>query len=104
MTEKRKPTYDLATFQSWALSDLFQMTGTALRTALALGFTQEDVIKVTQTMTRDHFQKSMTTYADHKVWQDVYYVPSRVGELYVKFRADAVAEFTLLSFKEQTDG
>lgn len=46
----------------------------------------------------------MTFYADHRVWQDVYHVPSEYGELYVKFTADAVAEFLLLSFKERGRG
>jgi hypothetical protein len=30
----------------------------------------------------------------------VYYVPSEAGVLYVKFTADALTEFLLLSFKE----
>ena len=56
-----------------------------------------------QTMQRAHFHKSMTAYADHRVWQDVYHVPSELGTLYVKFTADAVTEFLLLSFKERTN-
>lgn len=55
-------------------------------------------------MQRRHFYKSMTSYADHRIWQDVYHVPSEVGLLYVKFTADAFAEFLLLSFKEKDDG
>jgi motility quorum-sensing regulator/GCU-specific mRNA interferase toxin len=31
----------------------------------------------------------------------VYHVPSPVGTLYVKFTADVVTEFVLLSFKEK---
>jgi motility quorum-sensing regulator/GCU-specific mRNA interferase toxin len=47
------------------------------------------------------FYKSMTTFADHRVWQDVYHVP--VGDLllYMKFQADVVTEFTVMSFKEK---
>jgi len=45
----------------------------------------------------------MTSYSDHRVWQDVYHVPSTYGLLYVKFTADAVSEFLLLSFKEKDD-
>lgn len=43
----------------------------------------------------------MTAYADFRLWQDVYYVPSPAGMLYVKFTADAITEFLLLSFKEK---
>jgi motility quorum-sensing regulator/GCU-specific mRNA interferase toxin len=55
-------------------------------------------------MQRGHFYKSMTDYADHRVWQDVYHVPSPAGVLYVKFTADLVTEFLLLSFKEKDNG
>ena len=54
-------------------------------------------------MQRSQFYKSMTAYADHRVWQDVYHVPSSVGTLYVKFTADTVSEFLLLSFKGRDD-
>jgi motility quorum-sensing regulator / GCU-specific mRNA interferase toxin len=43
----------------------------------------------------------MTVYADSRLWQDVYHVPSPAGTLYVKFTADAITEFLLLSFKEK---
>jgi hypothetical protein len=39
----------------------------------------------------------MTSYADYTQWQDVYHVPSPVGVLYVKFTADVLTEFLLLS-------
>jgi motility quorum-sensing regulator/GCU-specific mRNA interferase toxin len=45
----------------------------------------------------------MTAYGDHRVWQDVYHVPSPAGTLYLKFTADTVSEFLLLSFKEGDD-
>lgn len=43
----------------------------------------------------------MTTYADHRTWQDVYYVPTGGAVLYIKFQADVVTEFRLMSFKER---
>ena len=52
-------------------------------------------------MERTHFYKSMTSYGDHRIWQDVYHVPSSDGLLYVKFTADVVTEFLLLSFREK---
>ncbi|MFN9497428.1 MAG: type II toxin-antitoxin system MqsR family toxin [Erythrobacteraceae bacterium] len=59
------------------------------------------MVATIQTIERRHFYKSMTSFADHRVWQDVYHVPSEQGALYVKFTADAVTEFLLLSFKEK---
>ena len=66
---------------------------------MALGFDRPAIIWTIQSMSRTMFVKSMTTFADHRVWQDVYHVP--VGELvlYVKFHADVVTEFRVLAFK-----
>jgi len=55
-------------------------------------------------MERRDFRKSMTSHADHRVWQDVYRVPSEAGPPYVKITADAVNGFLLLSFKENENG
>jgi motility quorum-sensing regulator/GCU-specific mRNA interferase toxin len=104
MMSKRKPTYDLEAFKS-AFSSVAKLaiTGTALRSAAELGFGRFEIVSTIQTMERWHFYKSMTSNANNKVWQDVYYVPSPVGLLYVKFTADAVTELLLLSFKEKDD-
>jgi Motility quorum-sensing regulator, toxin of MqsA len=60
------------------------------------------IAKVIQTIERHMFYKSMTTHADHRVWQDVYHVPVENGPtLYVKFQANVVTEFTVMSFKEK---
>jgi motility quorum-sensing regulator / GCU-specific mRNA interferase toxin len=100
MTEKRKPTYDLAAFKAaFGDVDKLNVTGTAVRTAATLGFGRAEIVATIQAMQRAHFYKSMTSYGDHRVWQDVYLVPSEVGTLYIKFTADAVTEFLLLSFK-----
>ena len=74
-----------------------------MRSAAAIGYGRADIVAAIQFMQRSHFFKSMTSFADHRVWQDVYHVPSEVGTLYVKFTADAVTEFLLLSFKEKDD-
>ena len=102
MTEKRKPTYDLEAFKaSSSTVERLQMTTAAVRTATALGFDRAGIVATIQTMHRSQFYKSMTSYGDHRIWQDVYHVPSPAGTLYVKFTADAVSEFLLLSFKEK---
>ncbi len=102
MTEKRQPTYDLAAFKAaFSRVERLAVTGTALKSAAALGFGRAEIVATLQTMQRHHFYKSMTAYADHRLWQDVYHVPSAVGVLYIKFTADVVTEFLLLSFKEK---
>jgi motility quorum-sensing regulator/GCU-specific mRNA interferase toxin len=102
MTEKRKPAYDLSKIQIvFNHEDRLNITVTARRTAKELGFDGQGIVNVIQTMKRLHFYKSMTSHYDHKIWQDVYHVPSEKGLLYVKFTEDAVTEFILLSFKEK---
>jgi motility quorum-sensing regulator/GCU-specific mRNA interferase toxin len=104
MTEKRKPAHDLEAFKAaFSSAGKLAVTGTALRSAAALGFGRTEIVATIRTMQRVHFYKSMTAYADPRLWQDVYHVPSPAGVLFVKFTADAVTEFLLLSFKEKDD-
>ncbi len=104
MAEKRKPAYDLDAFKAtFASVERLAVTGTALRSAAALGYGRAEIVAAIQTMQRGHFYKSMTAYADSRLWQDVYHVPSPVGMLYVKFTADVITEFLLLSFKEKNN-
>ena len=104
MTEKRQPTYDLTAFKAaFSSVEKLAVTGTALRSAAALGFGRAEIVETIQVMQREHFYKSMTAYADHRQWQDVYHVPSAVGVFNIKFTADVVTEFLLLWFKEKDD-
>lgn len=100
--EKLKPTYDLESFKAaFSQPEKLAVTGAALKDVRALGYDAEGIIEVIQLMSRTHFCKSMTSFADHKQWQDVYHVPHSDMLLYVKFMADRVTEFRLLSFKEK---
>jgi motility quorum-sensing regulator/GCU-specific mRNA interferase toxin len=100
--EKRRPTYDLEAVKIAIGSiETLAITTTALRTAVALGFDRSTIVEVILSMERPMFFKSMTTFADHRVWQDVYHVPAGELELYVKFQADVVTEFIVMSFKEK---
>ncbi len=102
MTDKKKPTYDLDAFKAaFSSTKRLKVTATALKGAAALGFGTAEIVATIQTMQRAHFYKSMTAHRNYRVWQDVYHVPSEDGLLYVKFTADAMTEFVLLSFKEK---
>jgi motility quorum-sensing regulator/GCU-specific mRNA interferase toxin len=103
--EKRKPTHDLQAFKvAFASVERLSATGVALRDALGIGFGKSEIVATIQTMQRSHFYKSMTSYADHGAWQDVYHAPSSAGVLYVKFTDDTITDFLLLSFKEKDNG
>ena len=104
MTDKRKPTYDLEAFKAaFGQPDRLRLTGSALRDAAALGFGRAEIAATIGAIRQAHFYKSMTAYGDHRAWQDVYHVPSEAGLLYLKFTAEAVTGFVLLSFKEKDD-
>ena len=95
--EKFKPSYVLEKFQQSS----FAITRTALKSAAELGLDSEGIRNIVATMEPSMFYKSMTSYADHRVWQDVYHVPWENCLLYIKFTEDVISEFLLLSFKEK---
>lgn len=100
--EKKRPTYDLAAIKAVLGSvETLAITTSAFRDAVGLGFDRAGIVEVVQGMDRAMFYKSMTTFSDHRVWQDVYHVPARDLVLYVKFQADVVTEFTVMAFKEK---
>ncbi len=100
--EKKRPTYDLAAVQAmFADASALAITTSAFRDAIALGFDRAGIVGVIQSMDRKMFVKSMTTFADHRVWQDVYHVPADAMVLYVKFQADVLTEFRVIAFKEK---
>lgn len=104
MSEKRKPSHDLQAIKAaFSTTKGLNATGAAIKGAALLGYGRREMVETIQTMERKHFFKSMTSYADHKSWQDVYHVPSKSGVLYIKFTDHIVTEFLLLSFKEKKD-
>ncbi len=99
--EKRTPHYALDSIKlAFATEASLRMTGTARTSAFALGLLLADVVKIIQGMTREQFYKSMTSLADHRVWQDVYHVTFERTVLYVKFTTDAQGHI-VISFKEK---
>lgn len=64
----------------------------------AVGMAQGDALAVVQRLARKDFYKSMTTHADHRVWQDVYHGQWNGVSLYIKFQR--AGEYFVVSFKE----
>jgi motility quorum-sensing regulator/GCU-specific mRNA interferase toxin len=56
------------------------------------------MLAVIQALTMADFHKSMTTNADHRVWQDVYRPTTAVGEGYLKLTV--IEDVLIVSFKE----
>lgn len=73
-------------------------TLSALAGAAALGFDFEGIVSVVKALTPADFYKSMTTHADHRVWQDVYRPATSAGEVYLKLTV--IDDVLIVSFKE----
>lgn len=56
------------------------------------------MLAVVMALTTVDFYKSMTTHADHRVWQGVYRPATPVGEVYLKLTV--IDDVLIVSFKE----
>lgn len=101
--EKHRPHYLLKEIQKQmrTVADLY-LTKAAHHGIRSLHMSEQEALQVIQTLDSSQFFKSMTTFANHKVWQDVYHAKFRDIELYVKFQKIVV--YFVISFKERGDG
>lgn len=75
-------------------------TKTALAGGAALGFDFEGVKEAISNLETGDLHKSMTSHADHKIWQDVYHFPSEDAlEIYLKL--SVIDDVLIVSFKEK---
>lgn len=56
------------------------------------------MLDVVRGLSPGDFHKSMTSYNDHRIWQDVYRAQTAVGRVYLKLTV--VDDLLILSFKE----
>ena len=96
--EKRTPHCKLAFVKAMVAAGKVRTTLSALVGGAALGFGFEEIIGVVAALTPRDFYKSMTTHADHRVWQDVYRPKTPAGEVYLKLTV--VDDVLIVSFKE----
>src|SRR6266700_3057836 len=69
-------------------------TKTALDGGRTMGLTTAEMLAVIASLSRREFYKSMTTFSDHRVWQDVYHAatPVRKSAYITAFGALAAGE------------
>lgn len=97
--EKRSPHYPLEHIKDQvAKAGIRAFSRSALHGGAQMGLSSAEMLSSVLTVERSMFHKSMTTYQDHRVWQDVYHVPTPLGVAYVKYtlRADGAI---VISFK-----
>ncbi len=73
-------------------------TQSALSGAVSLGFDFNDMCNIVKSLTSSDFYKSMTTHADHRIWQDVYQPVTELGNVYLKLTV--LDDVLIVSFKE----
>ncbi|MCY1298439.1 mRNA interferase toxin MqsR [compost metagenome] len=96
--KKRTPHFKLPLVKQAAAEQRYRFTGVALRGGADLGLDVDDMLAIIQALTARDFYKSMTAYADHTQWQDVYRPTTYVGPVYLKFTL--VEDLLIVSFKE----
>lgn len=96
--EKRTPHCRLSEVKTLVQAGKVRTTHAARLGASALGLEFTDMLALVMALAPDDFYKSMTTHADHRVWQDVYRPVTEVGSVYLKLTV--IEELLIVSFKE----
>jgi len=100
LLEKGVPHCKLAVVQELVRRGRVRATASAFAGARELGVNDlSGMCKVVMSLSAANFHKSMTTHADHRIWQDVYRVRTDGGiEIYLKLTV--IEDVLIVSFKE----
>ena len=98
--EKGTPHCKLSVVKAFVEAGQVRATATAYNGARELGINDlAGMCAVVLALTSADFYKSMTTHADHTVWQDVYHAKIASGdEVYLKLTV--IDDVLIVSFKE----
>ncbi|MFN5029265.1 MAG: type II toxin-antitoxin system MqsR family toxin [Burkholderiales bacterium] len=98
--EKSTPHCKLSVVQGMVERGQVRATATACSGARELGINDlAGMCAVVMSLTTGNFYKSMTTHADHRIWQDVYRAKTIGGdEVYLK--RTVIDDVLIVSFKE----
>ena len=96
--EKSVPHCKLAVVKALVAKGKIRTTFSARQGALELGLDEDGICSVVEALLDSDFHKSMTTHADHRLWQDVYRPTTPVGDVYVKLTV--IDDVLIVSFKE----
>ena len=96
--EKSTPHCKLSVIKAMIEAGKVRTTFSALSGAEMLGFGLDGMIAVVMALKSSDFYKSMTTHADHRVWQDMYRPTTSAGDAYLKLTV--IDDVLIVSFKE----
>lgn len=97
--EKHTPHCNLSVVKALVEAGQVRATASAFNGARDLGIDDlAGMCDVIMTLTSANFYKSMTTHADHRIWQDVYHAQIADNEVYLKLTV--IDDVLIVSFKE----
>ncbi len=96
--EKSTPHCKLTIVKTLVEQGSVRATITAITDAETMGLDFDDMLAVVMSLTAADFYKSMTTHADHRLWQDVYRPVTSAGAAYLKLTV--IDDVLIVSFKE----
>jgi motility quorum-sensing regulator/GCU-specific mRNA interferase toxin len=98
--EKSTPHCKLSVVKALVDAGKVRATASAYQGALELGI--EDLAgmcAIVLSLSASDFHKSMTTHADHRIWQDVYHANTASGDA-VYLKLTVINDVLIVSFKE----
>jgi len=95
--EKLTAHYKLARVKALIEEGRVVFTTVASQGYRAMSMSRSEAVEIIAGLCQADFYKSMTTYIDHTVWQDVYHPMTLAGSLYVKLTVKD--ELLVVSFK-----
>jgi len=99
--EKRTPHCKLSLVHSLVRADRVRATDAASIAAAKVGiYDIKGMCDVILSLSTRDFYKSMTTHADHKIWQDVYHGRTAAG-IAVYLKLTVINDVLIVSFKER---
>lgn len=97
--EKRTPHFNVSVVKALVEAGKVHATASAFNGARDLGINDlAGMCNVIMTLTSANFYKSMTTHADHRIWQDVYHAQIADNAVYLKLTV--IDDVLIVSFKE----
>lgn len=100
--EKSTSHYDLAVIKTEVHrlgSKAFTMSAREGGRRMTLNLAQ--MLRIVHLLEHRMLHKSMTTYADHRIWQDVYHTTFQDREIYIKVTYRPGGGHPVVSFKEK---
>ena len=95
---KGTPHCKLSVVKTLVRAGKVRTTASAVIDARLLGFDRAGMIELVLAPAPGDFYKSMTTFAAHTIWQDVYHRSTPAGDVYLKLTV--IDDVLIVSFKE----